>query len=197
VLWAAGARSAPALHRLARLCRRRRRRRRNHRFSSSTQDPFGPIGSIHPRGKKPVGERLGAALLTALYGMPTPFAGPRLARVASGGGAAGALSATLTFTSTAPLVLIAPAPIGPYANSSVCPVGVGADLCAGFMLQGAQSGAWYNASAALTAGGDVLLTADAPGETRAIAAASGWSLWPITLLYDSNGLPAFPFNMSV
>ena len=80
-------------------------------------DPYGPIGSIHPRAKKPVGDRLGAALLSAVYGAPTPFAGPRLRAAVSGGGAG--LSATLTFAAGSPLVLIPPTPAGRFAKVSM------------------------------------------------------------------------------
>lgn len=174
-------------------------------------DPFGPIGSIHPRAKQLVGRRLAAAALTAVYRQPTPFAGPRYASAVPGGGAAGALSATVSFAAPSPsspgndgpLRLIAPSPDGPFANSSVCPTGVAADLCAGFALRGSD-GVWYAATAAL--GGSqrtLVLTAAAsagggvPGGLTATATASGWSLWPITLLYSSAGLPAWPWNASI
>jgi hypothetical protein len=172
-------------------------------------DPYGPIGSIHPRQKKPVGARLGGAVLTHVYSQATPYAGPRLARAVAGGGGAGAgISATLTFrlpaggSGDARLQLLAPSPSGPFANSSVCPAGVAGALCAGFQLQGASSGAWYAATAALAAGGQALVleAAQARGEAGAAAAASGWSLWPLTLLYSDaadGGLPAFPFNASL
>jgi hypothetical protein len=156
-------------------------------------DPYGPIGSIHPRAKQPVGARLAAAMLTALYGMPTPFAGPRFASGAAGGGAAGALSATLRFSPAgAPLTIVAPTAVGPLANSSECPVGVSPTLCCSFTLQN-DAGAWAPATASLAEGGTALLLT-APGVGRAVAAAAGWCLWPITLLYSAAGLPAFPFN---
>jgi hypothetical protein len=158
-------------------------------------DPGGPIGSIHPRAKQPVGARLAAAFLTGVYGVPTPFAGPRFASGAAGGGAPGALSATLRFApAAAPLALVAPTGVGPLANSSECPPTVPADLCCGFMLQ-SDAGAWAPADAALADGGDALVLT-APGAGRAVAAASGWCLWPITRLYSADGLPAFPFNAS-
>jgi hypothetical protein len=121
-------------------------------------DPFGPIGSIHPRAKQLVGRRLAAAALTAVHGRPTPFAGPRYASAVPGGGAAGALSATVSFAAPSaaspgndgPLRLISPSPDGPFANSSVCPTGVAADLCAGFALRGSDN-VWYAAVAALGA----------------------------------------------
>ena len=161
-------------------------------------DPYGPIGSIHPRRKQPVGQRLGAAVLSHVYSTPRPYAGPRLAGAAAGGGAAGGgLSATLTFQGAPPLQLLQPSPVGPFANSSVCPTGVSPTLCSGFQLQGG-SGVWYPAVGSLAAGGQalVLQAAGAVNETAVAATASGWSLWPITLLY-SNGLPAFPWNATV
>jgi sialate O-acetylesterase len=171
-------------------------------------DPFGPIGSIHPRAKQLVGRRLAAAALTAVYGQPTPFAGPRYASAVPGGGAAGALSATVSFAAPSaaspgndgPLRLISPSPDGPFANSSVCPTGVAADLCAGFALRGSDN-VWYAAVAALGAAPRTLVltasAADVPAGLTATATASGWSLWPITLLYSSGGLPAWPWNASV
>jgi len=163
-------------------------------------DPHGPIGSIHPRAKKPVGDRLGGALLSHVYGLPTPFAGPRLKAAASGGGSGGAsISATLTFSGARALTLIAPSATGPFANSSVCPQDVGASLCAGFMLQG-DSGTWYPAAGALAPGGAALVLevgSEAAKEARAVATASGWSMWPLTLLYGDGMMPAFPWNASV
>ena len=171
-------------------------------------DPYGPIGSIHPRAKQLVGRRLAAAALTAAYKQPTPYAGPRYASAAPGGGAAGTLSATVSFAAPSPaspgndgpLRLVAPSPAGPFANSSVCPAGVQADLCAGFALRGSDN-VWYNATATLGASQRTLvLTASDPGVPAgltATATASGWSLWPITLLYSSAGLPAFPWNVSI
>lgn len=87
-----------------------------------------------------VGRRTSAAVLTAVYGIPLPFSGPRYASSTPGGGSAGALSATVSFVglgpgNDGPLVVVEPDPIGPLANSSVCPVGVGAVLCQGFMIQ--------------------------------------------------------------
>ena len=69
-------------------------------------------------------------------------------------------------------------------------------------------GAWYPATGALTADGAslVLEATAAPGDVHATGAASGWSLWPITLLYARVGdasdagaimLPAFPWNISI
>jgi hypothetical protein len=156
-------------------------------------------------GLAPLGQ---LAALTAVYGQPTPFAGPRNASAVPGGGAAGALSATVSFAAPSaaspgndgPLRLISPSPDGPFANSSVCPTGVAADLCAGFALRGSDN-VWYAAVAALGAAPRTLVltasAADVPAGLTATATASGWSLWPITLLYSSGGLPAWPWNASV
>lgn len=164
-----------------------------------------PKGSIHPRGKQHVGARLGAGALHALYGVGDPGdrMGPRAVGCTPGGGPPGALSATVTFAgvdaAANPLVLVAPQPVGPLANSSVCPASVNASLCAGFELQD-STGAWYPADATLTpdATGVVLTAAAAPPAGATLnATASGWSLWPITLLYNSRGVPVFPWRLGV
>lgn len=176
-----------------------------------------------------VGRRTSAAALTAVYGIPLPFSGPRFASSTPGGGSAGALSATVSFVglgpgNDGPLVVVEPNPVGPLANSSVCPVGVGAVLCQGFMIQvrglracvdcrvrspaplplasslQGSDGVWYNASAvvAVSPPSSIVLSApEAPKGLSAVATASGWSLWPITLLYSAGGLPAFPWNETV
>lgn len=160
-------------------------------------DPGAPIGSIHPRGKQVVGARLGAALLTALYQRSIPYAGPRYVSGVSGGAVGSVLSATLTFSLSSMLVR-APSPTGPYANSSVCPAGVSSDLCTSFEIL-ASDGKWYPATADLAGAGKVLLSATgAPLGLSARATACGWSLWPISLLYDGAGhLPAFPWNATL
>jgi sialate O-acetylesterase len=164
-----------------------------------------PEGSIHPRGKQHIGARLGAGALLALYGLGDPgdSMGPRAVACTPGGGPPGALSATVSFAgvdaTSNPLVLVTPQPVGPLANSSVCPAqGVNASLCAGFQLQDA-TGAWYAATATLSADATrvVLTAAAAPSGAALNASASGWSLWPITLLYNSRGVPAFPWRVGV
>lgn len=175
-------------------------------------DPGAPAGSIHPRGKQHLGARLGAgavgALLTGAGAQPPEAVGPIAVSVAPGGGPPGTLSATVSFAgvdaASNRLVLVAPQPVGPLANSSVCPAGVNASLCAGFQLQDA-AGAWYPATGTLTPDATqlVLTAAPAPGGPApppgAVlnATASGWSLWPITLLYSSRGVPAFPWRLGV
>lgn len=159
-------------------------------------DPYGPIGSIHPRAKQLVGRRAAAATLSVVYGVAAASAGPRFASAARGGGAG--LSATVAFSGGGGgLALITPQATGAYANSSVCPVGVGAALCAGFQIAGSD-GVWRDATGALTAdGARLVLSAAAPAGVTAVAVASGWSLWPISLLYGSNGVVAYPFNSTV
>jgi hypothetical protein len=151
-----------------------------------------------------VGHRTSAAALATAYGLDTPYAGPRYASAVAGGGPAGSLSATVSFTAagpgnTGPLTLVSPSPVGPLANSSVCPAGVDASLCSGFAILGSD-GAWYPADAALAAGETALVLTAAGGAGAGLAptaTASGWSLWPITLLYSAAGLPAFPWNASI
>ena len=145
-----------------------------------------------------MGRRTAAAALSVVYGIARPFAGPRFSHAASGGGASGGLSATVSFTGGGgSLVLVAPNAVGPTANSSVCPEGVTAPLCGGFML-GGSDGEWRAATGALSPdAAHLVLSAPAPVGVTATAVASGWTLWPITLLYGVNDLPIFPFNGTV
>lgn len=161
-------------------------------------DPYGPIGSIHPRAKQLVGRRTAAAALSLVYGIERPFAGPRFKQATAGGDATHPLSATLTFTGGGGgLSLITPQATGQFANSSVCPTGVSASLCFGFMIAGTD-GTWRPATGVLSGDSQQLvLSAPAPAGVTAVAVSSGWSLWPITLLYGTNGLPVFPFNATV
>lgn len=66
---------------------------------------MGP--SIHPRLKKPVGQRLAAAALSAVYGWPGPVTGPTLAGCSLGPG-------TLTLAFNASLLAGAPLLVQPY-----------------------------------------------------------------------------------
>jgi len=73
-------------------------------------------------------------------------------------------------------------------------------VCRGFELQDSASGAWYNATAALSAAGDalVLTAAGAPAGATANATSSGWAQWPISLLYGAEGnVAAFPWQRAI
>ena len=166
-------------------------------------DPHSPTGSIHPRAKQLVGRRTSAAALTLYYRRPTPFAGPRYESAVAGGGPDGSLSATVLFApptpaspgNDGPLQLVVPSADGPYAYSSTCPPTVSQSECGGFFIR-ASNGVWYPANAALGPSRSVILMAfgDVPAGLAADGTASGWALWPITLLYSAAGLPAFPWN---
>jgi sialate O-acetylesterase len=153
-------------------------------------DPFGPIGSIHPRAKQLVGKRLANAILTSVYGISLPFAGPRIIS----GVSSGTNSAILQFSK--PLTIISPQPNGQYANSSVCPIGVPSSLCCAFQLQDG-SGTWVNATATLSSDTSLLISPTSGTGTKVSAVSSGWCLWPITLVYSSDGLPMYPFNITL
>jgi hypothetical protein len=164
-------------------------------------DWAAPIGSIHPRNKQPLGRRLGSGYLLYTYKTGTlgQSMGPIYQSATSGGGPAGALSATVSFEAasvTGGLVLITPQPSGPLSNSSLCPSGVPAQNCAGFMLQSAN-GTWYAANGTLVGNGQqLLLVADpaVPASVGLNATSSGYAIWPITLLYNSEMVPAYPWR---
>jgi len=164
-----------------------------------------PMGSIHPRPKQQLGARLAAGALRDLFGRgaPTDAQGPVFAAAAAGGGAAGALSATVTFRAPfdAPgsLVLANVSAWPGLAPASQCPTTDSSVICGAFELQDRSSGAWYPASASLRAdaGALVLTAAGAPAGAVLNATSNGFAVWPQVSLFASaalGGLPAYPWT---
>jgi hypothetical protein len=169
-------------------------------------------GSIHTRCKLDLGRRLGAGALLDLFGLGAAeeAEGPKFAASARGGGAAGSMSATVSFSTpfaaAGSLKLVAPGAddgelcTSPSFVSTSCPPGVNASLCRGFELQDGSTGTWWPATAALSADGSalVLTATGAPAGAAANATSSGWSLWPISLLYGARGnVAAYPWRRAI
>ena len=183
-------------------------------------DPWSPHNNLHPRTKRVVGERLGAAAAAALLrgegggggGAPPPhtlapvFSGAAADAAPAGGGER---HCTLRVT-----VAVDPAslPAGggglqwaPWEEdswSTRCPLVGFEHFCAGFEVQDG-AGAWHNASATLLPGGARLQLVAAPragvrcGEAGApappaVATRNGWAPWPVVNVY-AGGLPLLPW----
>ena len=183
-----------------------------HVTTASGVDGGDPTGTVHTRCKLDLGKRLAAGALLDLFGLGAPgdAMGPVFASSAVGGGAAGLMSVTVRFAppfdAAGSLRLVAPGAddgqlcSSPSNVSTACPTGIPSALCVGFQLQDAASGAWWNATAALSAAGDalVLTAVGAPAGAAANATSSGWGLWPISLLYGAEGnAPAFPWRRAI
>jgi len=168
-------------------------------------DLGAPMGSIHPRPKQQLGARLAAGALLDLFGIgrATDSRGPVARAARAGGGAAGSMSATVTFgapfDAAGSLALNANATAWPgLAPSSICPPTSSA-VCGGFALRDGASGAWHNATAALNADASALvLTApSAPEGAAANETSLGFAVWPqLSLFADASvgGLPAYPWG---
>lgn len=181
-----------------------------------TGDYAAPIGSIHPRDKQPVGKRLGAGaayslfkqnnLLPSLDVSIAQAMGPTYKSATTGGkmNPASTLSATITFElydSVSPqLVMLTPQSTGPYANSSTCPSAVTAGDCVGMELQDRNTGTWYPATN-MTLSGDktqlIIETTAAPSNAVLNATANGRGMWPISLIYNAEGVVAFPWEEGI
>lgn len=151
---------------------------------------LGESGDIHPRNKKPVGERLAKIAFANQYGKKVPFSGPVFesmkiegskARVAfshiEGGLVAKALPATVNVKTktgeTAPLVRKSP-------NSEL----------EGFAICGADN-KWVWADAKID-GDSVVVWSDKVSEPVAVRYA--WSENPVCNLFNKADLPAVPFR---
>ena len=187
-----------------------------HVTTATAVDGGDSSGSIHTRCKLDLGRRLGDGFLFDSGVLPSSATseGPRFAASVAGGGAPGAgMSATVRFAppfdAAGSLALVAPGAddgqlcTSPSFVSTSCPPGVDAALCHGFELQDGATGTWWPAEASLNADGSALvLTAaaggGAPPGAAANATSSGWSLWPISLLYGKEGnVAAFPWRRAI
>lgn len=160
-------------------------------------DVGAPQGSIHPRQKQTVGARLAAGALADLFGVSGgATAGPVYAAAVAGGGAAGRLSATVSFAppyaGAGALVLANVSAWPGLAPASRCPGG-GA-ICAGFELQDAATGQWWGAAAALNRDASALIleAPGAPAGAVANATSNGFAVWPQVELFGAPALGALP-----
>jgi hypothetical protein len=151
-------------------------------------------GGVHPRDKQTIGLRTASAALSVLYGgSSTPFSGPLYASAVAGGGPTGTLSATVSFRPIAGGLILRK-----DERYNACPsVFREQSECAGFSVQGVD-GKWYAATAELTGGLKLVLTAvDAPAGLDAAATSCGWGSWPLVPVFSRAGLPAFPWSARV
>ena len=166
-----------------------------------------PMGSIHPRPKQELGRRLAAGALLDLFGLGAKVdsTGPVYASARAGGGAGGGLSATVSFAppfdAPGSLQLANISAWPGLAPANECPA-VSDVVCAGFELQDAVSGAWFNATAALNADASalVLSAAGAPAGATLNATSNGFAVWPQVSLFGTLGasaLPAYPWRFAV
>lgn len=159
--------------------------------SADLGDPQAPAGSIHSRLKAPAGQRAAWLLLAGLLGNASysTRVSPRYASAA--GSAQGAtLTATITFApgTTA-------GGLQPIAGAH-CPteLGVPVSACSWFAI-GASDGAFYNATAAVGAGGDTLvLTAAAKSGLTVVSTSFGYSDYPVAQFENGLGLPVAPWT---
>ncbi|MGC8863189.1 MAG: sialate O-acetylesterase [Armatimonadota bacterium] len=127
----------------------------------------GDPEDIHPRNKKPVGERLALAARAMVYGDNVPYKGPRYSSMAIYGN-----RAILTFTDTGG---------GLEAR--------GGELV-GFAIAG-EDRKFYNAKATIV--GDRVIVSS-PAVTKPVAVRYGWADAPTANLFGKDGLPASPFR---
>jgi len=145
-------------------------------------DPTSPEGSIHPRDKQVVGERLALIARALTYKENIVYQGPE--------------AETITVVSDGPSAQVSISFAkngldgGLLLRPAACQTGVPTNQCAEFEI-GGSDGKWTKASPTIVAN-HLVLKADI-GNAKVVGARYGWSNYPIASLYNKEGLPAFPF----
>jgi sialate O-acetylesterase len=127
----------------------------------------GDPGDIHPKDKRPVGERLAAIALANHYGKKVPFSGPRYAsakRVPGG--------LQLSFTHTEGGLVVKGDQLGEFSIAG-------------------KDGRWHWADAKID-GNTVIVTSSEVREPMAVRYA--WQANPQATLFNGAGFPAVPFQ---
>ena len=127
----------------------------------------GEATDIHPKNKRPVGERLARLARSQVYGETVVSSGPRFAGLSVAGAVA--------------TVKLTHADGGLVANGGTLK---------GFAIAGADQK--FVEATAVIKGDTVEVTA--AGVTAPVAVRYGWAGFPVTTLANGAGLPAFPFR---
>jgi hypothetical protein len=156
-------------------------------------DALAPHGSVHPRNKLAVAQRMAAAAQALVFkDASVPYLAPAYASAAVLSSSASQLQLQVNFAPAPPSsgrLLLQPA---------ACPAGIGglpASECSWFEVQ-LGSGQWVNATGvALSADSmSLLLTVPVPGPSAAVNATRGFfSPWPVVVLFAEEGLPVLPW----
>jgi len=149
-------------------------------------DATSPFGSIHPRDKQTVGQRLVDAAVNIAYGDKTvvwegpTFAGARAVSDHK------AITVSVDFlTHGRPGLLLRPA---------ACPAGQSTAVqCKNFELL-LSDGKWYDADATLASNPNQVTVTLTNTTSNAKAIRYAWSIWPLTTIFSTEGLPAIPFQ---
>ena len=152
---------------------------------------LGEADDIHPIDKREVGERLARLALANDYGKKIVANGPRFA-----GYTICDSSIRVRFTDTAGCLKVIPS--GDYAELRYGTSGMDAELVkkaesgtlCGFQIAGADQ-VWHWGDAVIS-GNEVIITS--PEVRHPVAVRYGWGCNPVCNLYNSEGLPAWPFR---
>jgi len=151
-------------------------------------DPFSPAGSIHPRYKQAVGDRLSRSMRNIAYGQNINWQGPTLKSLAIAPGANFSIVVEFDIYESSGLVQ-GNAPIG-YVG---CPSN-GTGVCTGWEIQLSDT-KWYpSTDSAVVDTRHVQVNFNVPEGLNATTLSYAYSVWPLCTLFNTEGLPAIPFS---
>jgi len=142
-------------------------------------DPLSPFGSIHPRLKQPVGQRLARAARAITYSDPIPFLGP----MAQSWGVVSQNTVQVTFEQTS-------VGGGMMAIPMSCDPNVPSNQCAEYEI-GTANG-WVPARGVISSMYSITVSASLGGQ-QITGVRYGYANYPIMTLHNKFGFPALPF----
>jgi len=147
-------------------------------------DIDAPYGSVHPRNKQTVGYRAFLAVENLAYGVGVNYFGPF------------GVSAHIISTTPQMQVVVSFTEVatGLIFKSAECPTS--SNYCAWFDI-GTSDGSYTNATATIISLYQVLLQATPPSNSVTITHARYiMGDWPVCTLYNTEDLPAYPFDIT-
>jgi len=159
--------------------------------ASDLGDAYSPAGSIHPRDKQPVGQRLANAARAIVYGDSIVWQGPTAtnARYTISGGY---VTVNITFDLHGSTGLA-------FQELPSCPASIPTSICSSWVVvysDNTVSTTWQ-AHLDSYAKNNVNAIFPLPTGKSPAAVQYGYAPWPLMNLYNNEKLPALPFNLTV
>jgi len=153
-------------------------------------DPLSEFGSVHPRAKQPVGARLAAAAQALAYGdSSVVWRGPGF-QSASVRASGTVVTITILFNLYGSSGLVA-------KSNQTCPSQQPAAFCANWQVT-LNNGTVAAAQQLMVSGGQVQIQLQGVATSVSLIGIKyAYAAWPVTTIFNAEGLPAIPFEWAI